>query len=490
MKVQDVGFGTSGVRGRVEDLTDAVCMAYTRAFLQMVEVLDSLSAGRTVALGIDLRPSSPAIATACAAAVRKAGYAVEYCGILPTPALAFHARSRGLPAVMVTGSHIPFDRNGIKFYRASGEISKAEEAMIAQTLKLTADPPVNHCRLPPESPVARQRYVHRYLDFFPPRFLSGLTLGVYQHSSVARDLIGQVLERFGARVVNLGRTDSFVPIDTEAVSLADAEKACEWAAQHRVDAILSTDGDADRPLISDENGAWFRGDLVGILSAQYLCADTVVTTVNCNTALELCAKFSRVCRTRIGSPYVIEGMESCLAGDPYPGVVAGFEPNGGFLLGSPVELRGRWLEPLLTRDALLPMLCLLAMARDSGMPLSALRNILPARFTASDRLQDFPTAMSQALIGSLSESTEKIATLLHGVCGRPLATDGTDGLRITLDGDEVVHFRSSGNAPELRCYVEASSEARARHLVGAALQRFLSVAMSERSLPPNCAKIN
>ena len=78
-----VQFGTSGLRGRVTDLSDEVCFAYTRAFLQ------GLPAGaERVALAIDLRPSSSAIAAACAAAIENAGLVVDYCGALPTPALA------------------------------------------------------------------------------------------------------------------------------------------------------------------------------------------------------------------------------------------------------------------------------------------------------------------------------------------------------------------------------------------------------------------
>lgn len=55
---------------------------------------------------------------------------VIYYGVLPTPALAYSAQEDKIPAIMVTGSHIPFDRNGIKFYRLDGEISKEDEQVI------------------------------------------------------------------------------------------------------------------------------------------------------------------------------------------------------------------------------------------------------------------------------------------------------------------------------------------------------------------------
>src|SRR5690349_21818083 len=108
-------FGTSGVRGTVDALTDRLCFAYTAAFLDAVA---GARPGAEVAIGRDLRPSSPRMVAACAAACEARGLRVVDCGAVPTPALAHLAIQRGIPAIMVTGSHIPFDRNGIKFYRA------------------------------------------------------------------------------------------------------------------------------------------------------------------------------------------------------------------------------------------------------------------------------------------------------------------------------------------------------------------------------------
>jgi phosphomannomutase len=142
------------------------------------------------------------------------------------------------------------------------------------------------------------------------------------------------------------------------VSEADIRQARRWSAEHGFDAILSTDGDADRPLLGDERGDWLRGDVVGILCARYLGAQAVATPVSSNTALEKCGAFGRIARTRIGSPFVIAGMEELIAGGA--GKVVGFEANGGFLVGSRLERSGRVLAPLPTRDAVLPILALLA----------------------------------------------------------------------------------------------------------------------------------
>ncbi|MCP5277530.1 MAG: phosphomannomutase [Thiobacillus sp.] len=468
MAAGGVGFGTSGARGLVADMTDAVCFAYALAFLHAIEA----KPGSRVALGMDLRPSSPRIAGACAAAVRHAGLTPDFCGAIPTPALAFYAQEQGIPAIMVTGSHIPFDRNGIKFYRAEGEITKADEAAI-NGAALPMPDAVKAEVLPTANPAAARLYADRYLAFFPDQPLKGLRLGFYQHSSLARDLLTDIAQGLGAQVIPLGRTDEFVPIDTEAVSETDAAMARSWAEEHRFDAILSTDGDADRPLLGDEQGHWLRGDIVGILCAQYLGAGAVATPVSSNTALEKCSSFAKVARTRIGSPYVIAAMEALMAEGQTGGVggVVGYEANGGFLVGSRLEKAGRALAPLPTRDAVLPILALLAMARERGVPLSALAKDLPPRFTASDRIKDFATEKSRQLIQRLSTSPEAIQQLLGDLCGEPASLDQTDGLRITFANGEIVHLRPSGNAPELRCYAEADSQDRAAVLAQACLER-------------------
>ncbi len=464
MDSSGVRFGTSGARGLVADMTAEICFAYTTAFLQVVAV----PAGSRVALGMDLRPSSPAIAGACVAAIRQAGLEADFCGVLPTPALAFHAQELGIPAIMVTGSHIPFDRNGIKFYRAEGEITKADEVGIAGAM-VTLPADLHLAELPAANPAARRRYIDRYLDFFPRNALAGMRLGFYEHSSVARDLLRDILEGLGAQVISLGRTDQFVPIDTEAVAAADIQQARLWAAEHGFDAILSTDGDADRPLLGDEHGDYLRGDVVGILCAQFLGAEAVATPVSSNTALEKCGAFARVERTRIGSPFVIAGMEKMTADGARR--VVGFEANGGFLVGAQLEKDGRVLQPLPTRDAVLPILALLAMAREQGVAVSRLPDGLPPRFTASDRIQNFATEKSRQLLQELAGSDVVRRAFLAPLGAVPASIDQTDGLRITLANDEIVHLRPSGNAPELRCYAEAASQARANELADACLQR-------------------
>ncbi|MFU8856262.1 MAG: phosphomannomutase [Deferrisomatales bacterium] len=497
MAATGVAFGTSGARGRVADMTDRVCYAYTAGFLQYLEAQGQHPPGGRVALGGDLRPSTGRILQAVAAAVRDRGGEPVHCGRLPSPALALFGMEEGIPTAMVTGSHIPDDRNGIKFTQAAGEILKDDEAGIrAQRVWLPADRfrPSGALRvgtrrvLPPPSEEASERYAQRYLRGFPRGCLEGLRVGVYEHSAVGPDLLCRVLEGLGAAVERRGRSERFVPVDTEAVRPEDEELARRWAAEGRVDALVSTDGDGDRPLVGDEAGRWLRGDVAGILVARFLGADAVAVPVSANTAVELSGWFRRVVRTRIGSPYVIEGMAR--ARQEGFATVVGYEANGGFLTASSVRRAGVALSPLPTRDALVVILSLLVQAARAGVPVSGLVRELPARFTASGRVGDFPTAASAAAlerIGGRPEGesrrafAEAFAEALGREAGEVAALDRTDGLRAIFRNGEILHVRPSGNAPELRCYVEAASEARARELLRgclAVLERWRGGAVS------------
>lgn len=452
----NIAFGTSGARGLVTDFTPEVCAAFTQSFVCSMQ---PNFAFKSVAIGIDNRPSSPAMAAACIGLLKAMGVDAEYYGVLPTPALAYYAMRQKTPAIMITGSHIPFDRNGIKFYRPDGEISKADEiAILSIAEPLLAFSPV----LPEVDPAACTTYIERYLSVYPPELLAGKHIGIYEHSSAGRALYHKVFSALGAKVTRLEPSDFFVPIDTEAVTPEDMAKGQAWAAEYEFDAIFSTDGDGDRPLIADEQGNWLRGDIVGLLCAKALGIDALAVPVSCNTAIEQTGVFGKVLRTKIGSPYVIAAFSEL---NDFQSI-AGFEANGGFLLGSDIILGGKPLYALPTRDALLPALAIMSLAGEQ--PISKLVQQLPQRFTASDRLQNVPVSWSKAFITATAAAPETFIANL-GINAAITATDTTDGLRLTLQNGDIIHLRPSGNAPELRCYAETELATKAMNLVAIAL---------------------
>ncbi len=457
----DVKFGTSGARGLVTDLTPDYCWTFTAAFLSV------LGPGTTrLLIGHDLRASSPAIAASCTAAAQAVGVECVYAGTVATPALALAALEQQCPAIMVTGSHIPDDRNGLKAYRANGEITKADEQAMLRIMVAPPSASWTHA-LPPLTDGIASNYARRYSEVFKSDALKGLRIGVYEHSSVMRDQLHHVLQALGAETFGLGRSETFIAVDTEAVRAEDHRLAAAWAAEHGFDAIVSADGDADRPLLADAQGRWLRGDVLGIIAAKMLGAHTVVTPISSNTAVEKCGHFASVIRTRIGSPFVIAAMVQ--EGNAAP--IVGYEANGGFLLGSDVKIGNARLKALPTRDAMLPIIVALAAARQGGCGVSDLVVDLPQRFTASDRLADFASARSLALLASLASDPVKTCSILAPQSGEISAIDYTDGFRVSFASGDIVHLRASGNAPELRCYAEADSSERAATLCASCLNR-------------------
>ncbi len=442
-------FGTSGLRGLVTELTDDLVAEYTRAFLT------ACPHGGAVHVGQDLRGSSPRIAQAVIGAVRGMGLRAVDHGVLPTPALALASMGAGQAAIMVTGSHIPADRNGLKFYLPGGEIAKSDEAAIGVALGSGS------VSLEPGEFVqdvgAVPAYVARYVDAFGSGALKGLRIGVYEHSSVARDAMVEALSSMGAEVVRLARADHFIPVDTEAVDAETREMLKGWCSMHGLDALVSTDGDADRPMVVDASGTLVPGDVLGPLVAQSLGAEVICTPVSSNTLVDELG-FASVIRTKIGSPYVIAAMEEV------GGRVVGYEANGGFLLGFDAQAPAGVITKLMTRDCLLPIVAPLAMARAKGVSLAELVSDLPPRFTAADRIAGIPTEASTAFIADLTDAAAARAAFF---AGRAAETDVdlTDGLRVSFSDGSVIHLRPSGNAPEFRCYAEAESVSRAETLM-------------------------
>ena len=455
-------FGTSGLRGLVTELTNELVAAHVRAFIQ------ACPQGRAVHVGRDLRASSPDIAGYVIGAVRAAGSKAIDHGAIPTPALALVSMSAGDAAVMVTGSHIPADRNGLKFYVPNGEVSKDDEIAILSALE------IDHALARAlgnveQSNDALPAFVTRYTQAFGADALSGLRIGVYEHSAVARDVMGDIMRGLGAQTVALARSEVFVPVDTEAVDPDTRALLADWAATHNLDAIISTDGDSDRPMLADATGIIVPGDLLGPLTARMLGADTLVTPVSSNTAVAMIPEFTNILRTRIGSPYVIAAMEEALSRDSET-KIAGYEANGGFLLGFNAQGPAGPLAPLMTRDSLLPLVAPLAAARAAGHSVAQMVAALPPRFTAADRVQEVPLERSAAFIAQLRDSPQARASFFEGV-GPEAAVDLTDGLRVTFEGGAIVHLRPSGNAPECRCYAENTSPEGAVALVNTHLAK-------------------
>jgi phosphomannomutase len=523
----ELAFGTSGLRGLVNDITSLETYVNTRGFLAWLLETGQVARGSSVFVAGDLRPSTAhrvaeqglrgEILQAVCRAIQDAGLAAGNLGRVPTPALAAYALSRAAPCIMVTGSHISFDRNGIKFYTPKGELLKGDEVpLLAHVAHVRAEeyarpfdgsifdeqgmlrPEAEH-PLPEESTEAAEEYRRRYAAAFPAGALAGRRILVWQHSAVGRDLLAAILTDLGASVTAAGRSDQFVPVDTEAVSDEMLQRIQGLVdAQDGIEAVVSTDGDGDRPLLlAVENGRvqFVPGDLMGLITAGFLGVKHIAVPVSVNDAVEAFARENQVgfASTRIGSPFVIQAMKE-----------VGWEGNGGFLTA--VELAvpgGAVLSPLPTRDAVLPLLAVLCASLGKGITVSALLGALPRRFGTTGLLQEFPLARGREIVQWLSphdtgvlsarfdptgitargtDGTERLLgasdplreelAAIHGRAGRYFTAEGgfpelvrcswQDGVRLRFANNDVAHLRPSGNSPEMRWYANADTPERAR----------------------------
>ncbi len=338
-----------------------------------------------------------------------------------------------------------------------------------------------HAALPPVEGDARAEYIGRYTDFFQNSTLQGTRILVYQHSAVGRDMLVETLERLGASVVAVGRSEEFVPIDTEninAAQLATIQALTDEAVSRHgpVFAVVSTDGDSDRPLIlgPDPPGGskvrFFGGDLVGMVVAEYLGADSVVVPISSNDGIDrgVLAAVAEP-KTRIGSPFVIAGMEAARAKGRK--IVCGWEANGGFLTGSDIVKNGNALEALPTRDALLPILSVLFAAHERDISVCELFARLPRRFSRAGLLKRFPQSTGRKIVLRFQPDGPAVRAGLAEFFSAALGfgpierIDSTDGVRIIFGNGDVAHIRPSGNADELRIYAVADTQDRADEIV-------------------------
>jgi phosphomannomutase len=225
----------------------------------------------------------------------------------------------------------------------------------------------------------------------------------------------------------------------------------------------------------DETGQVLRGDALGLIVARYLGANAIVTPVTSNSGIESRCQ-AEVSRTKVGSPFVIAGMAEALSRGNT--CVIGFEANGGVLTGNLMRAGTADLAALPTRDSVLPILCAFAAARAAGQSLSAHIASLDLPVAASDRIENFPTAVSQALVAELSNDGAARNRFFEPL-GHVSGVDVTDGLRVTFQSGDIVHLRPSGNAPEMRIYSESATEALAHGLIDRTRDRVRTVTGKE-----------
>ncbi|MDX2108887.1 MAG: phosphoglucosamine mutase [Verrucomicrobiota bacterium] len=422
-------FGTDGIRDRVDG--PYLQPAFVRRVGSAIGLWLTKNGGgpaMKVVLGQDTRRSGIAIVQQLAAGLVCHGIRVIDAGVIPTPAVSLAVRkSRASLGIAVTASHNPATDNGIKLFNADGtKLDDATETEIERLIDGTDAVPEPSEPPAMESADAELAYVDFASTLLGAGALDGFVIVVDTANGAASHTTPDTLRRLGAEVFSMGDQPNGLNINENCGS-EHTEALCTLVPQAGAHLGIAHDGDADRLVVCDETGSQLDGDeLLAILAIHLarngrLARNTVVATVMSNMGLDqtMIAHGLRLERVGVGDRQVMLGMAR-------GGYSFGGEASGHIIIGD--------VAP--TGDALVAALHLLAVMRQTGQPLSALRQCI--------RL--FP----QQLIALKVQRKIPIVEI-------PALQDEIERLELELADKGRLLVRYSGTEPKIRVLVEAES---------------------------------
>ncbi len=420
-------FGTDGVRGTANVYPMTADMALKIGAAAGRYFRNDGSNGHRVVIGKDTRLSGYMFESALTAGLTSTGMNVLLLGPVPTPAVGMLTTSmRADVGIMISASHNPHHDNGIKFFGPDGfKLSDAAEAEIERMVMAEVDPAqaVNIGRAK-RIDDGRFRYAERVKSTFPAGLrLDGLKVVIDCANGAAHRVAPEVLWELGATVIPVGVSPNGYNINDNCGSTS-TRTAAETIVSHGAHMGICLDGDADRVMILDENGAVADGDqIMALFAARWaaqgkLAHGTLVATVMSNLGLErfLEAKGLRLERTAVGDRYVVEAMRA-----------------GGWNLGGEQSGHIVMTDYATTGDGLLAGLQFLAAMIETGQPASALTRSFD---TVPQMLKNVRYAAGQDPLGA------------------PSVRDAIAAAEGSLQGKGRLLIRKSGTEPLIRVMAE------------------------------------
>jgi len=400
-------FGTDGVRGVVgEDLTPDLVERLGRAA--------TLWSGRgRIFVGRDTRASGVELEAALARGIASAGGNAVVAGVLPTPAVALLTLDLGC---IITASHNPPEYNGVKFFDRDGQkLTDTQEEEIEALL----DMPGTGGGEIDEVGVATDSYLEHVLERFGSD-LSGLRIGVDCANGAYSGLAPKAFEQLGAQIVTIGNEPDGTNINV-GCGATDLRALQELVMRERLDLGVAFDGDGDRLLAVDGNGAVVDGDQIVAILALHLDVPSVTVTPMTNGGfLELMSEHGIETHVTadVGDRYVLETMRST-------GGKLGGEQSGHLI----------YLEGHVTGDGLVAAL-LLCDALD-GRTLAEAAALMPRFPQAKENVRVRDKRLPAELLDAVARHNAELA------------------------GRGRVLVRPSGTEPLVRVLAEARDEAEA-----------------------------
>ena len=426
-------FGTSGIRGDAQKLfTNQFCFDIGRTFAKF---LGNHKQSGSITVGMDPRESSPRILEAIEAGLLFAKREVVDQGATPVPALNWILKIAPYAgSIMVSGSHISANLNGLKFFAFKEEILKNHEKEINDIYNKIKDKAKfqKSKHIIDEENRANEAYQEMLVNLADKPYPKWKLVIVDPGNGAQSDTMPQVLSRLGLSIkeINASIQGKFIARDTETEGvLANLQKLVK---KEKADMGIAYDYDGDRVIFIDEKGEFIPGDYTGALIAKFSDTPLTITPISTSQAVEYIDK--PIIRTKIGSPYVVEAMKKHKAS-------FGFEASGG----------GISAEIMMSRDGGSTTIKLLNILKKQNITLSSLVATLP-RFYLYKVKVDCPQELNMVII---KEAKKKF---------KGIKVEEIDGLKIWVDESTWILFRPSSNAPEFRVFAEAKDKKKAKEL--------------------------
>ncbi|CUN16815.1 phosphoglucosamine mutase [Turicibacter sanguinis] len=435
-------FGTDGVRGVANtELTPEFTLKLGRILGYQ---LTSLCERPKVLIGRDTRISGELLESALIAGLVSVGADVLKLGVITTPGVAYLTKNLDVQAgIMISASHNPVQDNGIKIFSHSGyKLSDEQENEIEAYL----DAPDTLPR-PIAGNIGRVEDFYRgakqYVDYLETTIddrLNGLKVVLDCANGASSALAPQLFKELGAEVITVSSKPDGVNINEQCGSTHPEALAVEVVKQE-ADLGFAFDGDCDRLIAVDYNGAIVDGDYIMFIVGRYLNEKgqlnkgTVVSTVMSNLGFYNAVEANGLhsVQTKVGDRYVLEEMLK-------NGYNFGGEQSGHLI----------FLDYGTTGDGMLSAVQLANIVVEKGQTLADLAKEMPKypQLLKNIRVEDKNAMMTnEAILAVIAE------------------------VEAEMNGKGRVLVRPSGTEPLVRVMVEAETEA----LCNSYVERILAV---------------
>jgi len=430
----DAIFKAYDVRGTVPDqLDDEAARRIGAAFA-------SFTGASRIAVGRDVRTSSPILAEALIEGITSQGVAVDDLGMITTDMVYFAAGELDEPGAMVTASHNPKGYNGIKLCLAAAAPVGADSGLV-EVKRLASEGLARAPVMGDVDPVdIRERYIEHVVGVVGADSIANLRVAVDGGNGAAGVVVPELFERLPATLIPLylepdGTFPNHHPDPLRPENLRDLE---DLMGRESSDLGVAFDGDADRAFFIDDRGRSLPGSTVtAMVAAWFLTREpgaTIVHNLICSRAVPevIRDRGGEAVRTRVGHSYIKAVMNET-------GAVFGGEHSGHYY----------FRDHYRADSGILAMLVLLRLISEDGRPLSEIRTDFE-RYAQSGEIN--------LEVADQDEAIEAVAAAFEG------AQDRLDGLTVTL-GDRWFNLRPSNTEPVLRLNVEAPDPSQVQALV-------------------------